>query len=33
MKDKKVELNRKVLSELAIHDPKVFEKVVGAVKD
>jgi large subunit ribosomal protein L20 len=26
--DKKIELNRKVLSELAIHEPKVFEKIV-----
>ena len=28
LKDKKIELNRKTLSELAIHEPKVFEKVV-----
>jgi large subunit ribosomal protein L20 len=26
--DKKIALNRKVLSELAIHEPKVFEKIV-----
>ena len=30
-KDKNVELNRKALSELAIHEPKVFEEVVKAV--
>ena len=28
---KKILLNRKVLSELAIHDPNVFEKVVATV--
>ena len=28
LKDKKIELNRKALSELAIHEPKVFEKIV-----
>ena len=32
LKDKKIELNRKTLSELAINEPKVFEKVVEAVK-
>ena len=31
LKDKKIELNRKALSELAIHDPKVFAQVVKAV--
>ena len=31
MKDKKVELDRKALSELAIHEPKVFEAVVKEV--
>lgn len=31
LKDKKIGLDRKVLSELAIHDPKVFEQVVKAV--
>lgn len=29
--DKKVEVNRKVLSELAIHEPEVFKKVVAEV--
>lgn len=28
---KNIELNRKTLSELAIHEPKVFEKVVKSV--
>ena len=28
LKDKKIELNRKTLSELAIHEPKVFEAVL-----
>ena len=28
MKNKKIELNRKILSEIAIHDPTTFEKVV-----
>jgi large subunit ribosomal protein L20 len=28
MKDKKIDLNRKTLSELAIHHPGVFEKIV-----
>ncbi len=32
LKDKKIELNRKTLSELAINEPKVFEKVVEATK-
>lgn len=32
LKDKKVELNRKMLSELAIHDPAAFKAVVEAVK-
>ncbi len=31
LKDKKVELDRKALSELAVNDPKVFEAVVKAV--
>ena len=31
LKDKKVELNRKALSELAIHEPKVFSNVVATV--
>jgi large subunit ribosomal protein L20 len=28
---KKIQLNRKTLSELAIHDPKVFDKIVEIV--
>jgi large subunit ribosomal protein L20 len=32
LKDAKIELNRKMLSEMAIHDPKAFEKVVLEVK-
>lgn len=32
MKEKNVMLNRKVLSELAIHEPKTFESVVKFVK-
>lgn len=31
LKDKKIELNRKALSELAIHDPKVFAQIVKTV--
>lgn len=31
LKDKKIELNRKILSELAIHDPSTFEKIVKTV--
>lgn len=31
LKDKKIELDRKALSELAVHEPKVFEQVVKAV--
>lgn len=31
LKDKNIELDRKALSELAIHEPKVFEQVVKAV--
>ncbi|NLG07234.1 50S ribosomal protein L20 [Candidatus Peribacteria bacterium] len=31
LKDKNVELNRKALSEIAIHEPQVFAKVVDAV--
>jgi len=30
LKDKNITLNRKTLSELAIHDPKVFEAVVNS---
>ena len=31
LKDKNVELDRKALSELAIHEPKLFEKIVKEV--
>jgi large subunit ribosomal protein L20 len=32
LKDAKINLNRKMLSDLAIHDPNAFEKVVEKVK-
>ena len=32
LKTKKIELNRKVLSELAIHEPEVFGEIVKAAK-
>ncbi|MEI8067786.1 MAG: 50S ribosomal protein L20 [Candidatus Shapirobacteria bacterium] len=32
LKDKKIDLNRKVLSELAINDPAAFKAVIEAVK-
>ncbi len=32
LKKKNIELDRKILAELAEHEPKVFEKVVAAVK-
>ena len=32
LKTKKIGLDRKILSELAIHDPKVFEKIVKEVR-
>ena len=32
MKDQNIELDRKVLSELAIHEPKVFEEVLKEAK-
>lgn len=32
LKTANIELNRKMLSELAIHDPKAFEEVVSKVK-
>ena len=32
LKDNKIEINRKVLSELSIHHPKVFDKIVDKVK-
>jgi len=32
LKQKNIELNRKALSELAIHEPKVFDKIVEATK-
>lgn len=31
LKDKKIELDRKALSELAVNEPKVFEQVVKTV--
>lgn len=33
LKDKKIELNRKILSELAIHHPAVFEKIFKEIKN
>lgn len=33
LKNEKIELNRKMLSEIAIHDPKGFEAVVKMVSD
>ncbi|KKU51149.1 MAG: 50S ribosomal protein L20 [Candidatus Sungbacteria bacterium RIFCSPLOWO2_01_FULL_47_32] len=32
LKQKKIELDRKVLSELAVNYPEVFQKIVSAVK-
>lgn len=32
LKDAKIELDRRVLADLAIHDPKAFEAVVAAAK-
>ncbi len=32
LKTKKIALNRKVLSELAIHEPEVFQKIVAVTK-
>ena len=32
LKDKKIEMDRKVLSEIAIHDPGTLEKIVEEVK-
>jgi large subunit ribosomal protein L20 len=32
LKDKNVLLNRKMLSEIAIHDPAAFQNIVAAVK-
>lgn len=32
LKSSNIELNRKMLSELAINDPKAFEKIVNTVK-
>ena len=31
-KDKKIELDRKVLSQIAVEDPKVFEQIAEAIK-
>jgi len=32
LKELKIEINRKMLSELAINNPEAFEKIVGDVK-
>jgi len=32
LKDKKIELNRKTLSELAVNEPDVFESIVATIK-
>ena len=32
LKTKRIELDRKILADLAEHEPKVFEKIVTAVK-
>lgn len=32
LKDNKIDLNRKMLSELAIHDPDAFKSVVSSLK-
>jgi large subunit ribosomal protein L20 len=32
MKDKKIELNRKVLSQMAMENPKEFEKLIEKIK-
>jgi len=32
LKDKKIELNRKVLSEIALNDPTTFKEIVNFVK-
>lgn len=32
LKKQKIELDRKILADLAEHDPKVFEKIVASVK-
>lgn len=32
MKDKKIELNRKMLSEIAINDPNTFKSIVDSIK-
>ncbi len=33
LKDKKIALNRKTLSELAIHEPEVFKKILETVRN
>lgn len=33
LKQKKIELNRKILSELAKNNPKIFEKIIEKVKE
>lgn len=32
MKDKNIELDRKVLSQIALESPKIFEKIVAIIK-
>ena len=32
LKDKKIELNRKILSEISIHDPDTFKSIVDSLK-
>lgn len=32
LKDEKIELDRKILSEIAVKDPKTFEKIVDSIK-
>ncbi len=32
LKDQKIDLNRKVLSEIAIHDPDTFNSIVNSLK-
>jgi large subunit ribosomal protein L20 len=32
LKDKKIEINRKILSDLAKTDPKAFQKIISEIK-
>ena len=32
LKDKKIEIDRKILSDLAVNDPKAFQKIVSEIK-